>query len=64
MVEATPIARPLDDFLEEVVNTVHTAVNQGYRSMNDSPEVTERTLQDCKEVLDTIMAGHVEEWIG
>jgi hypothetical protein len=61
-IEPTPIAEPLDTFLREVVQTLHTAVNQGMRA--EDPAVAEKSLQDCKEILDVIMAGNVKEWLG
>ncbi len=61
-IEPTAIAEPLDTFLNEVVQTLHAAVNQGMRA--EDPAVTEKSLQDCKEVLGVIMAGNVKEWLG
>ena len=61
VIEPTPIAEPLDKFLLDVVQTLHTAVNQGMRA--DDPRVTEKSIQDCKEILDVIMEGNVKEWI-
>lgn len=64
MVEPTTLAEPLDTFLLEVVKTLQTASGQGLRSAADNPEATDKNIQDCKEMLDIIMAGHVEEWVG
>ncbi|HYU17544.1 MAG TPA: hypothetical protein VEQ11_02505 [Chloroflexota bacterium] len=61
-VEPTPIAEPLDTFLREVVQTLQSAVRQGIQS--EDPEVAERAFQDCKEMIDVIMQGNVQEWIG
>jgi hypothetical protein len=61
-IEPTAIAEPLDAFLREVIQTLHTAVSQGMRA--EDPAVAERSLRDCKEILDVIMAGNVKEWLG
>ena len=64
MVEPTQIAEPLDDFLREVVQTLHTAVNQGMQHATEDPSSADKAIQDCEEMLDIIMAGNVQEWIG
>lgn len=63
-IEETPITEPLDAFLRQVVQTIHTAVNQGIKSAQDNPAVTDRAIEDCKEIIGTIMAGRIDEWIG
>lgn len=63
-IEETPITEPLDAFLRQVVQTIHTAVNQGIKAARDNPAVTDRSIEDCREIIGTIMAGRVEEWIG
>jgi hypothetical protein len=34
----TPLAAPLDDYLREVVQTLHSAVSQGMRRAADDPK--------------------------
>lgn len=63
MIETTPIRDPLDEFLREVVRALQAAVNRGTQSVSSDASVAEKTLEDCKEILDVIMAGHVKEWI-
>lgn len=63
MNDPTPISEPLDTFLRDIVTALHAAVNRGIQSAEKDPPTTDRTIQDCKEILDVIMAGHVEEWI-
>ena len=60
----TPIAQPLDDYLREVVQTLHTAVNQGMRRAADDPHAATPQITDCVEILTVIMAGDVQEWLG
>jgi hypothetical protein len=57
-IEATPLSAPLDDYLREVVQTLHTAVNQGMRHPSADAEIA-----DCREILRVIMAGDVETWL-
>ena len=67
MVEAiapTPIAAPLDDYLREVVQTLHTAVNQGMRKAADDPKAATPQIADCEEIISVIMAGDVHDWVG
>jgi hypothetical protein len=60
----TPIAQPLDDYLREVVQTLHTAVNQGMRRAADDPHAATPQINDCQEILGVIMAGDITEWLG
>ena len=60
----TPIAAPLDDYLREVVQTLHAAVNQGMRKAADDPRAATPQIADCEEILGVIMAGDVKEWLG
>ena len=59
----TRIAEPLDDYLRQVVQTLHAAVNQAMRHAADDPQATARPLADCEEILRTIMAGDVPSWL-
>ncbi len=63
-IQPTPIAAPLDDYLREVVQTLHAAVNQGMRRAADDPQGAAKPVADCEEILSIIMAGNVKEWIG
>jgi hypothetical protein len=60
----TPIAESLDDYLREVVLTLHAAVNQGMRRAADDPKAASPQIADCQEILTVIMAGNVKEWLG
>ena len=60
----TAIAQPLDDYLREVVQTLHTAVTQGMRRAADDPDAATPQIKDCAEILSVIMAGDVAEWLG
>ena len=59
----TPIAAPLDDYLREVVQTLHAAVNQGMRRAADDPRAATPQITDCQDILTVIMAGNASEWL-
>jgi hypothetical protein len=61
---ATPFAAPLDDYLREVVQTLHAAVSQGMRRAADDPQAANPQIADCEEILTEIMAGDVNAWLG
>ena len=63
MLEPTPLAEPLDEYLLQVVQTLHTAVNQGMRRAADDPESAAHPIDDCTEIIGTIMAGDVKSWL-
>jgi hypothetical protein len=63
VIEPTPISEPLDGFLVEVVQVLRRAVDRGIQSLDKDPSAADQTIKDCKEILGTIMAGHVEEWL-
>jgi hypothetical protein len=62
MPQAVPNIEKLDEHLLEVVRALHGAVKQGV-SHKDDAKVMARSIDDCKEILDVIMAGKVEEWL-
>lgn len=62
MPQAVPNIEKVDEHLLEVVRALHGAVKQGV-SHKDDPKVLAKSIDDCKEILDVIMAGKVEEWV-
>ncbi len=62
--EPIPFTHALDEFLRDIVRALHAAVTRGVASAKTDPAQTDRALGDCKEMIDTVMAGRVEEWIG
>ncbi len=63
-IEPTPLSAPLDDYLREVVQTLHTAVNQGMKRAADDPRAATPQIADCEEIIGVIMAGDIKEWLG
>ena len=64
MVEAAPHAEELDEYLKVVVQAVKSACSAGVPRIKDDPATVDKTLGDCEEILNTIMDGKVEEWVG
>lgn len=62
MPQAAPDTEKLDEHLLEVVRALHGAVKQGVSHTTD-PKVMDKAIEDCKEILDVIMKGEVEEWL-
>ena len=52
----------LDEHLKEVVQALNGAVNWAMPHTKD-PKVADKAIQDCKEILDTVMEGKVSEWL-
>jgi hypothetical protein len=52
----------LDEHLKVVVQALEGAVKQGIPHVKE-PEIVDKAVADCKEILDEIMAGHVKEWL-
>lgn len=62
MPQAAPNIEKLDGHLLEVVRALHGAVKQGVSHSDDS-RVVDNAIEDCKEILNVIMAGNVSEWL-
>jgi hypothetical protein len=62
MPQAALNTEKLDEHLLEVVRALHGAVKQGV-SHKDDPEIMDKAIHDCKEILDVIMEGDVKEWL-
>ncbi len=52
----------LDEHLKEVVQALNGAVNWAMPHTKD-PDVADKAIRDCKEILDTVMEGKVSEWL-
>jgi hypothetical protein len=52
----------LDEHLKEVVQALHGAVGWAM-SHQKEPELVEKAIQDCQEILEVIMLGKVKDWI-
>lgn len=52
----------LDEHLMDVVQALHGAVRRGISRLNDSGGA-ERSIRDCREILDEVLAGKTAEWL-
>lgn len=57
-----PHTEELDEQLKEFIQAVHGAVNWAMPHLNE-PEIADKAIQDCKEILDVVMEGKVSEWL-
>jgi len=57
MLERAPNTEQLEEQLLEIVHALHRAVRQGV-SHTDDAKITDRVIEDCKKLLDVIMAGN------
>jgi len=62
MPEAVRNIEKLDEHLLEVVQALHGAVKRGIPNVKDS-KISDKAIHDCKEILDVIMEGKVQEWL-
>jgi len=63
MVDAVPTAQKLDDYLKDMIQMVYSATSSGVAHVKDDPAAVDRAIADSEEVLNTVMAGKVEEWL-
>jgi hypothetical protein len=52
----------IDEHLKTVVQALYGAVKQGIPHVKE-PQIVDKAIADCKEILDEIMAGKVDEWL-
>jgi hypothetical protein len=64
MVQAAPHTDELDEYLKVLVQAVKGACTSAAPRIKDDPAAVERALTDCEEMLNTVMEGKVEEWVG
>lgn len=61
--EPVPFTHALDEFLHDVVRALHKAVDRGVAAVKNDPPEADRALADCTEMIGTVMAGQVSEWV-
>ena len=62
MPQAVANLEQMDEHLKAVVQALYGAVKQGIPHVKE-PAIADKAIADCKEILDEIMAGKVEEWL-
>lgn len=62
--EPVPFAHALDEFLHDIVRALHAAIARGVAGLKSDPAETDRALAVSQEMIDLVMEGQVQEWIG
>lgn len=52
----------LDAYLAQVVQALHRTVKYAIPHAKE-PQIADKAVQDCKEILDITMEGKVSEWL-
>ncbi|MPZ78547.1 MAG: hypothetical protein GEU77_18750 [Deltaproteobacteria bacterium] len=52
----------LDEHLKEVVHALHGAVSWAM-SHQKEPDLVDKAIHDCEEILGVIMEGKVDDWV-
>ena len=63
MVEAVPHTVKLDEYLNDMIQAVYSACSMAMAHIKDDEPTVDRALEDCEEVLGTVMGGQVDEWL-
>ena len=63
MVDAVPHTVPLDEFLNDCIQAVYSSCGQAMAHLKDDEKTVDKALVDCEEVLGTVMAGKVDDWL-
>lgn len=64
MPEPVPNIDALDECLKDMVQAVYAACSTALPHLNDpDPQVADQAIMDCKEVLDLVMDGKVDDWL-
>jgi hypothetical protein len=61
--EAAPNTEALDQQFKEFIQALKSAVGSAMPHLKDDPALVDRAIADCKEILDVVMDGNVEEWL-
>ncbi len=58
-----PNTQALDDQLKDMIVGLKSAVAAAIPHIKDDPKVVDKAIGDCKEILDVVIEGNVEEWL-
>jgi hypothetical protein len=62
--QPAPNTEALDQQFKEFIQALKGAVNSAMPHLkDDNPQVVDKAIADCKEILDVVMEGNVKEWI-
>ena len=62
MPQAVANLEKMDEHLKTIVQALYGAVKQGIPHVKEAP-IVDKAIADCKEILDEVMAGKVNEWL-
>jgi hypothetical protein len=60
--EPAPHTEALDQQFKEFIQALKSAVSTALPHLKDDPQVVDKAITDCKEILDVVMEGNVKEW--
>jgi len=63
MVEPAPNTEALDQHFKEFIQAIKQAVAAGLPHVKDDPKIVDKSIADCKEILDVVLEGNVKEWL-
>jgi hypothetical protein len=63
MVIAAPHTVALDEYLKDIIYAVYGAVDTAKPHLADDPKTVDKAIEDSEELLGTILAGKVDEWL-
>jgi hypothetical protein len=58
-----PNTQALDDHMKDMITALQRAVSAAIPHIKDDPKVVNKAIDDCKEILDVVIEGKVEEWL-
>ena len=54
--------KEVDEYLEQVVQALHRTVKYAIPHVKE-PQVADKAVRDCEEILSVVMEGNVSEWL-
>ncbi|HEX9147372.1 MAG TPA: hypothetical protein VGA09_24115 [Candidatus Binatia bacterium] len=58
-----PNTQALDDHMKDMIVALQRAVGAAISHIKDDPKLVDKAIGDCKEILDVVIEGSVEEWL-
>ena len=58
-----PNTQALDDHMKDMIMGLQRAVSAAIPHIKDDPKIVDKAIDDCKEILDVVIEGKVEEWL-
>lgn len=58
-----PNTQALDDHMKDMIVALQRAVGAAIPHIKDDSKLVDKAIDDCKEILDVVIEGNVEEWL-